>query len=105
MKNCRCARGRKRWRNFYGATCVRWSGNFPREAQIAIDSIDKELRRKEDAEREMGEQTRHGVIISGIQLLKSSVDQLAKPHWVLWATLIATAIAAVAGVILLFRQP
>ena len=37
--------------------------------------------------------------------LKFSVYQLAKPHWVLWATLVVGAIAAIAAVILLFRAP
>jgi hypothetical protein len=32
-----------------------------------------------------------------------SLSRLEKPHWVLWATLVATAIAAIAAVILLFR--
>lgn len=35
--------------------------------------------------------------------LKKSVDRLAKPHWVVWATLAAGTIAAVASVLALFR--
>jgi hypothetical protein len=42
-------------------------------------------------------------LLDGQGTLKDSVDRLARPHWVLWATLVATAIAAIAGVILLFR--
>jgi hypothetical protein len=42
-------------------------------------------------------------LVSGQAELKDAMDRLARPHWVLWATLIATAVAAIAGVILLFR--
>jgi hypothetical protein len=56
---------------------------------------------EEDDRKERSEQIEH--LKSGQTDLKRSVDRLANPHWVLWATLVATAIAAIAGVILLFR--
>jgi len=35
--------------------------------------------------------------------LQEQVRSLSKPNWVAWATLVATAIAAISGLILLFR--
>ncbi len=67
------------------------------------EAVDDEIRRKEAQEAERRAEQRHQTLVVGQQHLKTSVDSLAKPHWVLWATLVATAIAAIAGVILLFR--
>jgi hypothetical protein len=35
--------------------------------------------------------------------IKAAIERLEKPHWVIWATFFAGAIAAIASVILLFR--
>jgi hypothetical protein len=86
-------------------TCV-WqihSGYNVTLATGTIETLDKEIRRKEDEERELKEIERQKIIIGKVDSLKHSVDQLSKPHPVLWWTLIATALAALAGLILLFR--
>lgn len=82
--------------------------------QASIDAMENELaRRQKDKHQEDSkilhysamEQGKdfHGETMEELEKLKQSVDRLANPHWVLWATLVATAIAAIAGVILLFR--
>ena len=68
----------------------------------------------DDELRETAEQglRGQGSVVAAVQRLgkqiddlKASVDDLAKPHWVLWATLVVGTIAAIASVILLFREP
>ena len=59
----------------------------------------------------MGQSTGHhketmgelGQLKSSVGLLKQSVDRLARPRWIDWAIFLAGAVAAAAGVILLFR--
>jgi hypothetical protein len=48
-------------------------------------------------------QQRIDLLVSEQAKLKHSVDELAKPHWLIWATFVAGAVAAIAAVILLFR--
>jgi hypothetical protein len=68
-----------------------------------IKSVDEEIRRKEAYKAESRALQRYQEIIAGQERLKTTVGSLAKPHWVVWATFVAGAIAAVAAVILLFR--
>jgi predicted HicB family RNase H-like nuclease len=80
-------------------------------AKAAIESFENEISRRtqQDKSKTLHDlamaqgQSLHGETMVELEKLKQSVDQLAKPHWVLWATLVATAIAAIVGVILLFR--
>jgi hypothetical protein len=66
-------------------------------------AVDDEILRKEAEAAERRAEQRHQALVAEQQRLKTSVESLAKPHWVIWATFIAGAIAAVAAVILLFR--
>jgi hypothetical protein len=66
-------------------------------------AVDDEILRKEAQEAERRAEQRHQELVSEQQHLKTAVEDLGKPHWVIWATLVAGAIAAVAAVILLFR--
>jgi hypothetical protein len=68
--------------------------------KAAIESFENEISRR--VQLDQGKNL-HGETMGELEKLKQSVDRLANPHWVLWATLVATAIAAIAGVILLFR--
>jgi hypothetical protein len=83
--------------------CVKHIQDADKSAIPIKQSVDEEIRRKETSEMEVKAEQRHQVLLAEQRRLRASVDRLAKPHWVLWATLIAGAIAAVAGVILLFR--
>ena len=69
----------------------------------AIKSVDDEISRKEANEVELKASLRHREMIAEQKRLKTAVDLLARPHWVIWATFVASAIAAIAAVILLFR--
>jgi hypothetical protein len=72
-------------------------------ASGVIKSVEEEIRRKESNEAESRALQRHQETIAGQERLKTTIGSLAKPHWVIWATFIAGAIAALASVILLFR--
>jgi hypothetical protein len=71
--------------------------------QNSIEAIENELSRRQKDSHQEGVMGEMGKLKVEVGLLKNSIDQLSKPHWVLWATLVATAIAAIAGVVLLFR--
>ena len=96
--------------------CLRYCASNPhsRVFDPTIDSIRDEIKRRASERAQIEAHSKHEeAMVQGkdhheetmteLEKLKASVDQLAKPHWVLWATLVATAIAAIAGVILLFR--
>jgi hypothetical protein len=84
-------------------TCVRHIQNADWSAVHIEHSVDEAIRRKEAEEMDERAAQRHQALLAEQERLKGSVDHLAKPHWVHWATLGAGAIAALAAVILLFR--
>lgn len=79
--------------------CVRHIQNADWSAVHIKQSLDDEILRKEGNEAERRWEQRHQALVAEQQQLKASIDLLAKPHWVTWATFVAGAIAAVASVI------
>jgi hypothetical protein len=70
------------------------------------DNSDEELQQVID--REPGHSANHLAAAAEIQRrqlggVHRRLERLEKPHWVIWATFVAGAIAAIAAVILLFR--
>ena len=66
-------------------------------------SVEREILRKEAQEAEHRAEQRHQTLVAEQQRLKAAIESLAKPHWVIWATFVAGAIAAIAALILLLR--
>ena len=56
-------------------------------------AVDDEILRKEAQEAERRAEKRHQALVSEQQRLKTAVENLAKPHWVIWATFVAGAIS------------